>query len=399
MDRYDVIVCGGGTAGAAAAIKSARLGAKTLVIEQLSALGGTQAMGWVTPMMPNYLGDEHLSGGLNLEVMEEHARLSPGSDFPKAQVWYNPVALAVALGRLAEKAGVVCLFDAFLHGAQVKDGLIENVSVHTKGGERSFSARVFVDASGDADLAHLAGAPTESGGEDGRTQPLTLRFNVANVDIERVAKFFGESGTPPRPSPFRSAKRRGEAHFLHVGFAEAKESPIGDLVREAVGEGTLEEDDLGYFQFFTMLGRPRELAFNCPRLTGFDPLDPFSRSDALVEGRERIVRIHAFCKKSLAGFEDSYVCVVAPLLGVRESRRIAGRYVLTEEDHQQCRKFSDVVARNRYPIDIHLSEGGVELRNLPEGDYHEIPYRSLLPQGIENLLAAGRCISATFAAQ
>jgi hypothetical protein len=86
-------------------------------------------------------------------------------------------------------------------------------------------------------------------------------------------------------------------------------------------------------------------------------------------------------------------------MGIRESRRIVGEYVLTEEDHQSCRKFEDAVARNRYPIDIHLPAGGVELRKLPENDYHEIPYRCLLPKGIDNLLVAGRCVSATFAAQ
>lgn len=385
--EYDVVVCGGGTAGAAAAIKSARLGARTLVVEALSALGGTQSMGWVTPMMPNYIGDEQLSRGMNIEIQKEHAKFSPPSDYPNAQVWYNPAALAAALDNLAREAGVVCLFGAFLFSADVRRSNIVSVSAHTKSGPLTFSAKVFVDATGDADLAHLAGAPTRSGDASGKNQPLTLRFTIANVELPAVSKFFGDSAHP------------NTEQFLSVGLPEAKNSVIGELVSKGVKDGVLCEDDLGYLQFFTMLGRPRELAFNCPRITGHDPLDAFSLSDALITGRQKIFRIHAFCKTYLPGFESSYVCVIAPLMGVRESRRILGRYVLTEHDHQSCRKFEDAVARNRYPIDIHLASGGVELRKLPAGDYHEIPYRCLLPQNVDNLLVAGRCLSADFAAQ
>ena len=385
--EYDVIVCGGGTAGAAAAIKAGRLGAKTLVVEQMNALGGTQSMGWVTPMMPNYLGEEQLVGGINLDIQAEHARLSPLTDYEHAQVWYNPTALALALDRLADEASVTRLYGAFVSGVVMVGPIIKSISAQTKGGALELSAKMYIDATGDAQLAYLAGAPTESGDASGVNQPMTLRFTIGNVDIEKVGEFFKDAAYPNTPG------------FLSVGFAEAKDSVIGAQVCEAVRARVLDEDDIGYFQFFTMLGRPRELAFNCPRLTGFDPLDALSLSEATTKGREKIFRIHEFCKCYLPGFENSYVCVVAPLMGVRESRRIVGEYVLTEEDHQTCRKFEDAIARNRYPIDIHLPGGGVELRKLPKDDYHEIPYRCLLPKGVANLLVAGRCLSASFVAQ
>lgn len=387
MASFDVIVCGGGTAGAVAAIKSGRLGAKTLVIEQMSALGGTQSMGWVTPMMPNYLGDDQLSGGVNLDIQAEQGRLSPETDFPHAEAWYNPVSLSLILDRLADEAGVTRLYCASLCKAEVINNRIRTVSAWTKKGLMKFVAKVFIDATGDADLAVLAGAPTESGDAGGKNQPMTLRFTVGNVDTARVAAFFGKNADPILPD------------FLHVGFAEAKESPIRGIINQAETEEVLQSNDLGYFQLFSMHGRPRELAFNCPRLSGFEPLDPFSVSKALTAGRKKLFRIHDFCKRYLPGFEESYVAVIAPLIGVRESRRIIGRYVLTEEDHQSCRKFDDAIARNRYPIDIHLAKGGVELKKLPPDDYHEIPYRCLLPKGVDNLLVAGRCLSATFAAQ
>ncbi|GIV01940.1 MAG: hypothetical protein KatS3mg015_0770 [Fimbriimonadales bacterium] len=389
--NYDVVVCGGGTAGAVAAIKAARLGAKTLVIEQNSGLGGTQTFAWVTPMMPNYLGGDQLCKGMNLEIQERHARRVGPAEVEHGQVWYDPITVALVLEEMADDAGLHRLYNTVLIGADViqsgADRRIEAVRVATKKGPLAIQAAQFVDATGDADLITLAGGETESGDESGVNQPMTLRFTLARVNLAAVRDFFGEHAQP-------STDR-----FVHVGFAEAKESPIAHLVRAAIEDGVLLPNDLGYFQFFTIHGRPGELAFNCPRLVGYDPLDPFDVSRAMAAGRKAIARVHEFCKRYLPGFEESYIGVIAPMIGNRESRRIVGEYVLTEEDHQQCRKFPDAIARNRYPIDIHLTKGGVELRKLPEDDYHEIPYRCLIPKGIANALVAGRCLSATFAAQ
>jgi hypothetical protein len=267
--------------------------------------------------------------------------------------------------------------------------MIRNIDIAVRGPNPLLkaTAQIYIDATGDATLSRLAGATIESGDATGKNQPMTLRFTLGNIDTAKVAEFFGDDAKPNRPD------------FLSVGMAKAEESAIGALIAKAIDAEVLHPDDLGYFQFFTVLGRPRELAFNCPRITGFNPEDPFAVSQALHVGREKIFRIAEFCRLYLPGFEDSYVSVIAPLMGIRESGRVVGDYVLTEDDHQQCRKFPDAVARNRYPIDIHLADGGVELRKLPENDYHEIPYRCLLPVGLDNLLVAGRCLSATFVAQ
>lgn len=390
-DAYDVIVCGGGTAGAIAAIKAARLGAKTLVVEALSGLGGTQAFAWVTPMMPNYLGDEQLCKGMNLEIQRRHAERYGEGDIPNAQAWYDPIAVSAILEEMADEAGVTRLYNAMLASVETStsgdDVRVEEVVAQTKAGALRFTASVYVDATGDADLIFLAGGQTISGDEHGINQPMTLRFTVANVDMASVIAYFGEHASP------------ATERFLHVGFAEATRSPIAGIVENAVADGVLKDGDLGYFQFFTMHGRPGELAFNCPRLTGFDPLNPFSVSEALSTGRLAVVRVHRFLQRYIPGFASSYIGVVAPMIGNRESRRIVGEYTLTEEDHQAARKFPDAIARNRYPIDIHLVGGGVELRPLAKEDYHEIPYRCLVPKGIVNALVAGRCLSASFAAQ
>lgn len=384
--RYDVIVCGGGTAGAAAAIAAARLGAKTLVVESLSALGGTQTMGWVTPMMANHLGPHKLSRGVNLEIVGRQAELQPPGDLDHGDEWYDPTALALVLDRLAQEAGVGVLFNATLARAKRKGARIQAIDVACRGGPLTLEATTFVDCTGDAELCTLSGAQVMSGNEDGRHQPLTLRFTLGNVDVARARGSLG---------PFL---RLDTDSYIELGYGEAKAGPMEPLIRKAIERGTLAEDDLGYFQLFTVNGRPGELAFNAPRLSGFDPLDPFQLSRAYQVGREKIFRIARFMKETFAGFEYSYVSVVAPLMGIRESRRAVTDYVLTEDDHLTCRKFPNPVARNRYPIDIHLKTG-IDYRKFPPGEFHDIPYGSLVVRGLTNLWVAGRCAGATFVAQ
>jgi hypothetical protein len=189
--------------------------------------------------------------------------------------------------------------------------------------------------------------------------------------------------------------------LFEIGTGEAKNTPLGPLIKEAIKAGILAEDDLGYLQFFSMLGRPGELAFNCPRIAGLSATDAWDLSKAHQIGRKKIRRIAAFFKKYVGGFENSYIGTVAPMMGVRESRRIVGDYTLTEDDFVLEARFPDAIARNSYPIDIHTAKSptGLVMKHLEPGHYHEIPYRCLLPLGIENLLVAGRCLSATFAAQ
>ncbi len=390
----DVLVCGGGTAGVVAAITAARAGADTLVIEQLGQLGGTQSAAWVTPMMPNKILEENLTHGLNDEILHRAAQLDPPpTDKTGDLLWFNPVTLAFVLDDLLAEAGGRVLYHTVISDAIVENGALAGVVVENKSGRQRISARVTIDCTGDADVALRAGVPCAAGDpDDGHNQPMSLRFALANVDQERAAAFLADElgmACYARPPLFE------------IGAGEAKNTPLGPLICRAVEEGTLAEDDLGYLQFFSMLGRPGELAFNCPRISGLSATDAWDLSKAQTVGRQKIRRIARFFKSYVKGFEDSYIGTVAPMVGVRESRRIVGDYTLTEEDYLTEARFPDAVARNSYPIDIHSvkAKGGLIMKHLPPGHYHEIPYRCLLPVGVENLLVAGRCLSATFAAQ
>ena len=383
---FDVIVCGGGTAGAIAAIAAGRLGAKTLVIEQFGSLGGTQSNGWVTPMMPNYLGTHKLSRGISLEVSDQQVALQPAGDFEHGDTWYDPAMLPLVLDRLASGAGVTCLYNATLTSARVSEGKVQSVDVMARGGKLTLSAKAFLDATGDAELSALIGAELMGGNESGEHQPMTLRFSLGNCNLQALRE--SES----------DILRINTPDYVECGYGEAKSGALGDRIQRAIQDGTLSEDDLGYFQFFSVNGRPGELALNAPRVAGLDPLDPWQMSKAYQIGREKIFRIWQFCRRHIRGLENCYVSSIAPLMGIRESRRVVGEYVLTGEDHQNFAKFEDAIARNRYPVDIHLKVG-LDYRKYPPGEWHDIPYRSLVVKGFSNMWVAGRCASADFVAQ
>jgi hypothetical protein len=337
-------------------------------------------------MMPNTIGAFKLSRGVNLDIVRAQEKLQPAGTIDRADEWYDPSLLALVLDRLAIEAGATCLFNATLVGACVESAKVRAVEVAARGGRFWLEGHSFIDCTGDAELCVLAGAETMGGDAEGVHQPMTLRFSMANIDLEQLRK-----GAP-------EILRLDEGGYLECGYGEAKESPLGPRVYKAVEDGVLAEDDLGYFQFFTVNGRPRELAFNAPRIGDLDPLDPFQMSRAYQIGREKIHRISSFVRTYLPGCQDAYVGVIAPMMGIRESRRAVGDYVLSDEDHLECRKFADVIARNRYPIDIHLKTG-IDYRKFPPGEWHDVPYRSLVVKGFDNLWVAGRCLSATFVAQ
>jgi len=389
-----VLVCGGGTAGIVAAIAAARAGADVLVVEQMGLLGGTQSAAWVTPMMPNKILTESLTFGINDEIIHRAARYDPPpTEHSGDLLWFNPVTLAIVLDDLLAEAGGRVLFHTFISDAVIENGILTGVVIENKSGRQQIRAKITIDCTGDADLAFRAGVPCVSGDpEDGKNQPMSLRFALAGVDQERAAAFLAdELGMVCHARP----------PLFEIGAGEAKNTPLGPLICRAIADSILAEDDLGYLQFFSMLGRPGELAFNCPRIAGLSATDAWDLSEAQTIGRQKIRRIARFFKLSVKGFENSYIGTIAPMVGVRESRRIVGDYTLTEDDYLLEARFPDSVARNSYPIDIHSTKakGGLVMKHLPPGHYHEIPYRCLLPIGIENLLVAGRCLSATFAAQ
>jgi hypothetical protein len=387
----EVLIVGGGTAGAVAGIAATRRGARTLIVEPLSFLGGTQTGALVSPMMPNHLGGEPMTSPLNEEILDRLEATGDTAGTAGNRGWFNPEMLKCVLDDMVAEAGCDVLFQTVFESAVVEDGIITGATVVNKGGRQELRAARVVDATGDADVAVSAGCPFESGGPGGARQAISLRWLAGGVDLLRFCEWLDARGGHGFRPPI--------IHYMSIW---GRNEPLEPVLEAAVRDGLLERADGDFFQMFSVPGRPGEVAFNCPRLPGRrDGADPWDLSRAHIEGRRAIRRLLAFCRARLPGFEDAYISQIAPMAGVRESRRIVGEYTLTTDDCAAARKFPDAVARCNYPLDIHDPDrpGGRYQQKLAPGEWYEVPYRCLLPLGVENLLVAGRCISADFEAQ
>lgn len=398
--KVDVLVVGGGTAGAVAAIAAARAGVHTLVMEDLGFLGGTQTGALVTPQMPNLIHGEPLNGGIDLEIHRKMASKNESGSWKDGNPgWFNPEALKFLLDDLVEEAGASFMFFTRFEDVCMEGEKIAGIVASMKSGRQIILADRIIDATGDGDVAFKAGVPFESGdSKNKRNQPFSVRFQLGAVDLESFASFLESLG----PADVFRTPLSGHVPLIHTAMVWGSGWPLEPLFKQAVEDGILLPSDGNYFQVFTMPGRPGEVAFNCPRISdNIDGTNPVHLSDAQRKGRKAIQRYVAFCRRYLPGFANAYLVLSAPMVGVRESRRILGEYYLTTEDVLSGKKFEDAIARSNYPIDIHRNPGeeGGGLIKLPQGSFYEIPYRCLVPQKVENLLIAGRCLSASFEAQ
>lgn len=394
----DLLVVGGGTAGAIAAAAGGREGLRTLVVEQFGRLGGTQTSATVTPMMPNQIDGEPLNGGIDLELNRRLMAEGNSGRFKDGnEGWFNPEMLACALDDLVAESGAKSLFFTHVVAPLMDGDAVVGAVVHNKAGLTAIRAQRTIDASGDADLAARAGVPFEGGDADGLHQPFAQRFMLGGIDFEVFVDFLSEKGRFAITEP----QAAGQQPLFTAAMVEDAGWPLEPLFRQGVADGVLEPVDLNYVQLFSMNGRPGEVAFNNPRICDdTDGTDPFHLSRAARVGRQMVRRYAAFFQRYVPGCERAYVSQIAPMVGVRETRRIVGEYVLTADDVLSGRTFPDGIARNNYPIDLHRRrEEDSKLIKLPPGTFHEIPYRSLVPLRVENLLVVGRSLSATFEAQ
>lgn len=367
MKKYELLVLGGGFAGAAAAICAARRGVKTIIVDKAGSLGGSATNCLIFPLMPNHTKVDgklkQLSEGLLNEIKNEMKKLTGIQDFHRD---FHDEYLKLILERMAVSAGVDILYHALLSEVNVKDGKLEYVSFAVKGMKVDIAADYFIDASGDADMAFMCGCPTRLGrDEDNLCQPMTTCFRVANVDREKFVE--------DRP-------RLNELYKAKQASGEIKNPRENILVFKYVVDGIMH--------------------FNTTRIIKLNPTDPFDVTKAEIQAREQVFEMMDFLKANTESFKNAQLISIAADIGVRESRMIKGEYILTGKDLVDCRVFEDSIALGNYDIDIHNPAGtGTSHYYFPEGQYYTIPYRSLIPKNISNMLVAGRCISCDHEAQ
>jgi hypothetical protein len=389
----DVVVVGGGSAGVSCAVSSARLGKSTILVERYGFLGGTATASMVGPMATFHAkSGKQVVGGIPQEIVQRLVAQggSPGHVKDTIGVCatytpFEPEILKLVLLFLAKEAGVKLLFHAWVAEVVQDKGEIKAVKAITKGGMVQIKGKIFVDASGDGDVAALSGAPFSVGEKDVPPQPMTLIFKVGNVNQKEVVKYILE-----HPEEFHHETLFKELETTSIIGV----SGFFSFWKEAVSknEVTIPRDRVLFFSGV----RPGEMMINTTRIIKKDPLNPWDLSRAEEEGREQIFSLLKFFKKYIPGFQESYLVQAAVQVGIRESRRIHGEYVLTAQDVLEGKSFENGIAKCAYPIDIHDPTGkGIVLKSVGGDGSYDIPYPCLIPQNLVNLLVAGRCISAT----
>lgn len=388
--HYDIVVVGGGPAGLNAAIAAGRKQKSVLLIERYGFLGGMSTIAGVYPWMTFHTeqGKQVIKGIANEIVERLKARnASPGHlrdtcGFVHTVTPYDPEVYKVLAVEMLREAGVDLLVHSFVDDVTVKESAIRSVQLTTKSGRFSVSADLFIDTTGDADIAHLAGAPTEKGRPgDRKTQPMTTKFRMRGVDLKKVKEAI--LADPDNFYPKTPVKELPNLPLTAVqGFYSQWKKADLPINRDQVLFFTGPADD--------------EVLVNMTRVQDLDGIDVKDLSQAEYEGRKQVLMVADFLKKWIPGFEYASISNVGAQIGIRETRRIVGLYTLKKEDVVSGRQFEDVICRSGYPIDIHSPSGkNVEVARVAGDGAFDIPYRSLVPQTVNNLLVAGRCLSAS----
>jgi hypothetical protein len=392
-DHLDVLVVGGGNAGCAAALAAARRGAKTGLVERYGFLGGTATAAMVGPWMTFHSGSERVVGGIAQEIVDRLVALggSPGhvpdsSDYVPTVTPFDPEIHKALLFEMMGEARVRLLLHAYVLEALLDDdAVVAGARFATVGGLRDVRARFVIDATADAFVAASAGVELVQGDARGRVQPASLMFRISHVDLAALAAYVRAKPKEMRTSlklHERDAGRLSAVAGLYELWEAARASGEVDVPRELVS--------------FFATPYPDEVTVNMTRVVGVDPLDPDDLTRAEVEARAQAMQLMRFFRRRVPGFAGARIAATGTQIGIRESRRIVGAYVLTADDVLRARTFDDAVARSAYPIDIHNPSGeGTTTRRLPPGSTYEIPYRCLVPRTVDGLLVAGRCISTT----
>ena len=366
--EFDVVVVGAGSAGSSAAISAGRLGARTLLVDRMPFLGGTSTAVLDT-FYAFYTPGAHprrVVGGIGWEVAERLKAVDMAFERPNTYgagtgVTYDPEVLKLLWEELAAQAGVEVLLHTWATGVEQHDGRVTGIRVWNKGGESAVQARAIVDASGDADICAMAGIAYEDAKTTPGVQSLSTIFRAANVDVEKA-----------------SALPKTELWAMMRRAAQSGEYRLPRL------EGSWHRTP-----------HPGIVTVHMTRIPNVDATDPEQLTQAEIEGRRQVREYHRFLRDRVPGFERSVLVATSPAIGVRESRRVIGDYRLTRDDVLNARRFDDEIALCGAPIEDHAAAPDTRWTYVPESGVYGIPFRCLLPAGVEGLLVAGRCFSAT----
>ncbi len=370
--KTEVLILGGGAAGVCAAIAAARNGSQVILIESQGCLGGSRTATGVDTFYGFYAPGtvkRRIVGGIAWEMVEQLQQRQASFERPNTYgagtgVTYNVEELKCVYEAMVLEAGAQILFHTIAAEVKTDGKNITGIVIANKAGLTEIQAEMYIDTTGDGDIAARAGAPFEKGAPQ-ELQSLTTIFFLGQVDVE-------------------AARQVSHADMV----AKMKEA-------HASGRYSLPREDGSWHR----TPNPGVIQANMVRVSGVDATDPFALSLAEIEGRKQTLEYARFLREQVPGFEDSFLISTSSHIGVRETRRIKGAYILTEEDVVEGAKFDDAIACCAAPVEDHKAGADTRWAYVQGDGYYHIPFRCLLPQQIDNLLVAGRCLSATHGAQ
>jgi len=397
--HYDVVVVGGGAAGVAAAVGAARNGARTLLVEAGPLCGGELLSGIGIAGCINARG-EWIVGGVARELFGECDKY--GGFVGAFNEWRlnwlvccDPEIMKISVVNVLRRYGVKVLLYSFAEDVIVEDGRVAGVIVLNKSQRTLVSADIFIDCSGDGDVAMMAGAPFEVGGVDGELQPVSMVFRMAGLDNEALFAFIRDHpeniviGDNPH---YPSDKRTCIENLITQGFPRVFFDGKGPLIKQAIDDGEMYPTAL--ISVCPVSTLRKEVSCNSTRIAGVDATETDLLSATLPDLMDQVWTCARFLVTRVPGFENANFAGVAPRIGIRETRRITGEYVLTGEDCQEGRKFENGIAKGCHHIDIHQAGSGQVRIPVKNGGSYDVPYPTLIPRGLKNVFVAGRCMSA-----
>lgn len=390
MNKYDIIVVGGGTAGCSCAYTAAKLGLKVLIIEKSTFLGGSITSALVIPAMKT--SDNAINTDF-FDILYEKLHVLGGaitySDGNKG--WFNPELTKIVLDEMLTSVGVDILFNASIK--KIKENLSsyivtvedDNNCFTYKELLSSIETRYLVDATGDAKICEKLNCDFL----EKKSQPINLRFIMSGINVKEFSDWIMEFDKNRDVTTSCTVDGKTYLSTAYTWDKGAVKWALEPLFKAAIKDKVITEDDSNYFQLFSVAGTVDSIAFNCPRLVNVS-------SNAYIEGRQSILRLSNFCKKYLKGFENAHISSIANSLGVRVSNCVKGKYVYTQDDLRSGKKFENPVVISNYPIDIHSDKKNSSKLEKVYQEY-QLPIESLIVN--DKLFVVGRCISADFESQ
>lgn len=383
--EVDVLVVGGGPSGIMAAEAAAKdKNLKVMLIESRGYLGGNLTIGLPILSFLGPKGNQVIRGAAQKFIDRLRAKNAAGEHKRcknhMSLTIIDPEEVKTTAWEIMDEAGVNVLCYTFVSDSIVENGEVKGVIIESKAGREAILAKTVIDCTGDGDVAFRAGVECHKGDKDGGMQPPTLMYSMRGVEIQKLRDAI--CNEPQKydmdvmpPEQFRTG------HFITVGLRgcikEAQEAGLNIPVARTILITGLKED---------------EIWVNMTRVNGVDSTLPESYTKGEHDARKQMYVVAEYLRRFVPGFEKAWIETVAPFMGIRESRVIVGKYVMTAEDILQQKHFDDVIAVAGYPVDIHHAKGG-DCTMLFCDDAYDIPYRVLVPEKIENLLVAGRCSS------